>query len=183
MSVNICQQCQNKFTCKRRDKRHCGSSCQWLSQRSPLKKAPMPTEATCALGQSLKQHAPTGTVGYRLGMKSPTGIIWFPSLTGRSLRWDRSFSATPYFILNDKHFEPPRVPKPGIYVLLFVNAGGELLPTPEKFHFGVEVAEGSRMSWPGTHQVRSLSEHGVRTIVELDSASSSAVVKLRNSLS
>lgn len=179
MTVKICPQCKAEFTCKRRDKRCCSTSCEWANEQT--RAAPTPSEAMLALGLHLKSGAPEGTAGYRLGLPpkrtikrpgasspaTPSAPIWFPPQGQRSLRWDRSYADRPYFVLTRLNFEPPRVPTVGTYLIQFVTAAGLVLPTPSIFDAGVAVAEASRMSWPGTHQVRTARQGAVRNVVEL----------------
>lgn len=179
MSVNTCQHCRREFVCKRRDKQFCSSSCKWAGQQARPKTPPMPSEPMLALGLSLKRAAPKGTIGYRLGLKLAKTTFWFPPQACKSRRWDGSFSTRPYFVLTAKDFEPPRAPKAGNYILHFVGSDGQILVTPELFRNGVQIVEASRMSWPGTHQVRQVSDGRVRTLVDLGSGRSAGRAAMR----
>ena len=183
MAMNICQQCQRRFSCDRSDKRFCQASCRWANKKDGPKTPPLPSETMLSLGMALKGAAPQGTVGYRLGLKLAKGMFWFPAQGRRSLRWDGSFSNRPYFVLGANQFEPPKVPKATVYVIHFLDMHGEILATPERFISGVMVAEASRMSWPGTHQVRQVRNGSVRSVVEMGSGRSpgSATVQRRSS--
>lgn len=180
MATNICLHCKREFICHRRDKKCCSPACRWhlYNNRGPA----LPSEAMLALGLALKGAAPAGTVGYRLGLRmrrpklraesTPSQpiaqeIFWFPPIGKRSLRWDDSFSDTPHFVLTKTTFEPPKVPKATTYLIEFLSATGLVLPTPSIFENGVAIAEASRMSWPGTHQVRATRGGVVRSLVEL----------------
>lgn len=174
MATNICQQCKTEFTSKRRDRRCCSSSCTWANEQA--RAAPTTSEAMLALGLHLKSGAPECTAGYRLGLLPKRTLrqpapspepIWFPPQGKRSLRWDRSYSDRPYFVLTRTDFEPPRVPEVGAYLIQFVSSSGLTLPTPSIFETGVAVAEAVRMSWPGTHHVRESRKGAVRHTVEL----------------
>lgn len=182
MAVNTCQHCQRSFVCDRRDRRFCQSSCRWANSKERPKVPPMPSEAMLSLGLALKSAAPTGAAGYRLGLKTARVTHWFPGQARRSRRWDGSFSTRPYFVLTDKDFEPPRVPKATTYIIHFIGMHGEILPTPEVFRNGITVVEASRMSWPGTHKVRETSDGRVGAVVEFGAGRSPASAKVRPAL-
>ena len=179
MPVNTCQQCQREFSCKRRDKRFCSSSCRWVQSHEGQGAAPVPSESMIALGLAIKGAAPQGTIGYRLGLRAGKALHWFPSQAGKSRRWDGSFSDRPYFLLTQKDYEPPRVPKSTSYLIQFIDASGQTLPTPPSFDSGVWIAEATRMSWPGTHRVREPREGRVRNVVDLGAGRSPAKVKVK----
>jgi len=181
MAINTCPQCRRLFACKRKDKRFCGSSCKWVAAQEAPRTPPMPSEAIVALGLALKRAAPQGAAGYRLGLNLAKVTHWFPPQARKSRRWDGSVSNRPYFVLTKKDFEPPKVPKSGNYIIHFVGFQGEILITPDIFRGGIVVPEGSRMSWPGTHQVREVSDGRVRTVVELGAGRSPGRAKVRRS--
>lgn len=188
MSVNICRQCKKEFLSKRSDRQHCSSPCRVADRAAKAKIPVVPSEAMKTLGLALSSMVPSGTIGYRLGL--PLGrlhrveisrrqdLYWFPSLEGRSLRWDGSFSDRPYFLLSATQFEPPKVPVADTYVIHFVDEKGLILPTPGPLAAGVKIAEASRMSWPGTHGVRQSRGGRVRNVVELNNIAMSSSTKV-----
>ena len=183
MTLKICQLCKREFKCSRRDRRHCSKSCKSAARSN--RESPIPSETMLSLGLVLKSAAPEGTIGYRLGLpvrrssrraglvpvplatNTAQEMIWFPPAHQRSLRWDGSYSEQPYFVLTRSAFEPPRVPVAASYRIEFIAATGLILQTPSMLESGVRVAESSRMSWPGTHNVRQARQGSVRTVVEL----------------
>lgn len=188
MSVNICRHCKKEFLSKRSDKQHCSNSCRAIDRSAKAKIPALPSEAMQTLGLALSSMAPSGTIGYRLGLAlgrlhnveegRRQDLYWFPSLEGRSMRWDGSFSDRPYFLLSATQFEPPRVPAMDTYVIHFVDEEGLTLPTPGSLTAGIKIAEASRMSWPGTHGVRQSRGGRVRSVVELSKIAMSSSTKV-----
>jgi len=136
------------------DAQFCGAACRSRAYQRGLRLGfpePKLTPELVALRDLLLAHAPAQAARYLLGLTElGADIIWYPivnSRTGKIRRFDGSYSQSTSFSL--RPFEPPRVPRSTIYVILFFDRFGQQLETPHALSGGVYVPVASRMCLPG----------------------------------
>lgn len=139
-----CDRCRGRIAKNaRKDARYCSRSCQSVAyrhaKRSVSQKEPKSSDESTVLEQILTASSKEA-VWYALGIAvdDAKGLTFFPPASGRSKRFDGSFSTVPFFRL--RPFEPPRVPKVGRYAVRLFDAAGRQLPTPAALSMGVDVA-------------------------------------------
>lgn len=153
--MRLCTYCGNPIPDRvRMDAQFCGASCRSRSYQRGLRLGfpePKLTPALTELRDLLLTHAPAQATRYLLGLTElGPDIIWYPrvaSRTGKSRRFDGSYSPSASFSL--RPFEPPRVPRSTIYLIIFFDRFDQQLETPHALSAGVHVPVASRMCLPG----------------------------------
>ena len=144
MNHRRCERCGNKIHAKLRpDAKYCGRSCKSSFHRernesghSAAEPKPVPlTSALSNLAEIILSAAPPGAQGYALrkhGSPLGNGLFLFPVPFRKTKHADGRLQRAGIYCLSP--FEPPRIPWPGMYELLFLvpNAGFVASQNPER---------------------------------------------------
>lgn len=160
--VKLCEWCRKPIELKIASARFCSVACRSAGYRQACREpniVAMPTEM-----QNLRLHllcsAPKEAVGYRLKLSLTSGVVCYPPIDRRSLRWDGCYDNHPYFELRPR-FEPPRVPLVGVYLLAFVDKDYRELPLPPHVDVHVFVQVASEMCLPGRKSISRRKPRGI----------------------
>lgn len=153
-SIKLCEWCRKPIELKIASARFCSIACRSSGYRQACRepnRVAMPVEMQ-NLGHYLLCSSPKEAVGYRLRLLVGSGLVCYPPLVRRSLRWDGCYDIRPYFELRPR-FEPPRVPLVATYALSFVNKNYDELPLPAHVDRNVFVQIASEMCLPGRKSI------------------------------
>lgn len=152
--IRICEWCRKPIEAKIASARFCSVACRSAGYRQACRQpnpVAIPVEMQ-NLGYHLRGVAPKEAVGYRLRLSMASGLVCYPALDRKTLRWDGCYDGHPYFELRPR-FEPPRVPLISVYLLSFVNKAYEELRLPPGVDMNVFVQVASDMCLPGRKSI------------------------------
>lgn len=148
------QGCPNQIERGRRlDALYCSPECRRDARRKERFVRLKATEPHAASFQHLQDqlaYAPTEAVRYALlGDEDAAGQRpRYPPLGRRSKHFDNKLYNIGSYSL--RPFEPPRVPRPGVYGVLLFDALGREVKRPKALYMGVRILVGfARMKLPG----------------------------------
>ncbi len=166
--MKLCLHCRQPIELIRRsDTLYCKRKCRKVAYNQKLltpELCPALPEALAQVRQTLIAHSTADEIGYQLGWlvqapqedaeaaPQPPQAIWLPPTQGRSKRFDGRFDDRPFFELRPR-FEPPRVPKPGLYQVRFVGPGGLIVQPPYALSGGLYIPVGTPMCLPGKKHI------------------------------
>jgi hypothetical protein len=137
-----CQDCGRYLSKKQRiDARFCGAECQKRGhRRKQISKRQDPPWQEFVDLERLLCAAPQQAIAYALllDVDGEAESLRFPPLDRRSKRFDGGMSRAPHYALRPA-FEPPRVPRPGLYRVLLFDTTGCALELPEPLRSGIKI--------------------------------------------
>lgn len=139
--IRVCDKCGRTIPKKRRcDAVFCRVECREAdyAKRSRARR-PKPCIADFADLAAALATAPPEVIAYRLGevVEGQMSLRWWPHTGVRTKRFDGRWSAQPYGLRPT--FEPPRLPKVGLYAVELLDAKGQQVPLPMELRRGVRV--------------------------------------------